>query len=261
MFFLNRAFHISKSLLTSTRMQIKTDVTFKTPRPSTQLVVQKVYNSTSSKNGDLPDALEGTVDLKKFRKTRKTKKSYAAAEPISPSSDNLSNSPSEPIPISSLSTTAKLPSGTESLTWSNLGISKEDLKRKITDLNQVLSKRVQISGESISGSISQALITEESRSRPMSSDERIADLETKIDSKVAELQKLENKMEQLQEERRQMLKLAKKKQNTDYFKCLEGDLVEMNNKGKKIENEITEFKNELKTLRNKESTNAADKGK
>ena len=205
MFSFSTAFRLSQRLATSTRTLIKKDVTCKSLRPTTQLVVQKVYNSTSSKNGDLPEALGGTVDLKKIKKTRSVKK---AAENICMSSSSDWNAFGEQ-------------------SSSNARQDREStFVSSSTSSSSSHSTGFLISGTSASDTLSQLILSERSKKRPMTRYERIADLEKDIKNNKAESSDLAKEIKLWEDKLVQQQELEEEKQKKKLLNTLEKGIAE-----------------------------------
>ncbi len=116
------------------------------------------------------------------------------------------------------------------------------------------SKGLLLSGTSVSGPISQLLSSETPKKKPMNRDERIADLETKISNKEAELPDLAKEINQLKEERRQIMRLKEEKQSKELLKILSEDIYEKKNEKERLLAEIAQHKGELDNLRKAATT-------
>jgi hypothetical protein len=106
-----------------------------------------------------------------------------------------------------------------------------------------------LSGASVSGHLSQLLSSDMSKRKPMIRYEMIAELETGIRNRNAQLTKLEPKLESLKEDRRQIMKLEKKKRNKDYLVTIENDIKEKEADKARLLAEIAEHDVKLNDLR------------
>jgi hypothetical protein len=121
-------------------------------------------------------------------------------------------------------------------------MSKEDVKRMVTDLNPVLSKRTQISGTSSSSidAFSDTPLTER--------EIRVLEVQANIKSIVKEFIELKGEIKSLEAKQRQAAN--KTEINEKFIEVLECLLSAKQNYESKLEIKITRYENELKELRN-----------